>query len=346
MKYNRLSNSDLSVSEICLGTMTWGEQNTEQEAHEQLDYAIEQGVNFIDTAELYAIPGKPATQGKTEEYIGSWLKNQHRDKIILATKIAGKGPKWIRNGSGITPENITDAIEKSLKRLQTDYIDLYQLHWPNRGHYAFREMWYYDPYKQPSKAEALDHIFQILEALNNAIKAGKIRHIGLSNETAWGIDNFVKMSEKHSLPRIVSIQNEYSLLHRPFDLDVAESCYYENVGLLAYSSLAMGLLTGKYQNNALPEGSRATLMKNLTGRISEKSLQVTQSYLDLAQKHDLLPEHLALAFARQKPFTSSVIIGATTMAQLKNNIDSKDITLSDEILKEINHLNKMHPLPF
>ncbi|MFN7104052.1 MAG: aldo/keto reductase, partial [Pseudorhizobium sp.] len=268
MKFKKLGRTDISVSEICLGTMTWGSQNSESEAHEQMDHAVEAGINFFDTAELYpTTPVSPETYGRTEEFIGSWLKKTGRRKdIVLATKIAGSGRPHIRDGRPIDKETIKEAVDASLTRLQTDYIDLYQIHWPNRGHYHFRNAWGFDASGQDS-AEAVAAIDEKLDALDELVKAGKIREIGLSNETAWGTMQYLKAAEAKGLPRVVSIQNEYNLLYRAFDLDLAEVSHHESVGLLAYSPLAGGILSGKYLDGRKPEGSRGSINGDIGGRL-------------------------------------------------------------------------------
>jgi aryl-alcohol dehydrogenase-like predicted oxidoreductase len=346
MKYNTLGRTELSVSEICLGTMTWGSQNSEAEAHEQMDYALEKGVNFFDTAELYpTTPVKAETHGRTEELIGTWLKKGGKRKdIVLATKIAGGGRPHIRDGQPITPSTIVEAVEASLTRLQTDYIDLYQIHWPNRGHYHFRSSWTYDASGQDT-TEAVDGIAEKLEALDKLVKAGKIRAIGLSNETAWGTMQYVRIAEEKGLPRVASIQNEYNLLYRTFDLDLAEVAHHENVGLLSYSPLAAGLLSGKYVGGARPDGSRGTINRDLGGRLQPLQEPAVKAYLDVAKKHDLDPSQMALAFCLTRPFMASVIIGATTMEQLNTDIASADITLSDAVMADIAAVYRQYPMP-
>ncbi len=349
MKFNRLGRTDLEVSELCLGSMTWGTQNTEQEGHEQMSYAFEQGINFIDTAELYpTTPLSAETQGRTEEIIGSWCKaNGNRDKVIVATKVCGRGTKWIQNGKAISPEKIINSVEGSLKRLQTDYIDLYQLHWPNRQSYHFRQSWEYQPsasHKQPLH-QVHHHMLEVLQTLQSLQQQGKIRHVGLSNETCWGTSQFLQLADKHKLPRVVSVQNEYSLLHRLYDLDFAELTHYEEVGLLAFSPLAAGLLSGKYRNGQIPAGSRRSMQENLSGRLSEHSEPALEKYLAIADKHGLAAEQMALAFCTSRPFMTSVIIGATTMEQLKSNVSAAELTLSDEVMAEIAAVHRAFPIP-
>ncbi len=347
MKYNQLGNSDIKVSEICLGTMTWGTQNTEAEGHEQMDYSLEHGVNFFDVAEMYpANPISAETQGRTEEIIGTWFKtSNNRDKVILATKVTGAGIDWVQDGAPISPQKINTSIEGSLKRLQTDYIDLYQLHWPNRGSYQFRQCWEYDPTSQ-NREETRAHIHETLEALKVLVEAGKIRQIGLSNESCWGVSQFLQIAEANGLPRIVTVQNEYSLLYRTHDLDLAELSHNENVGLLPFSPLACGLLTGKYQNNQKPAGSRMTISPDLNGRVNEASLDAADAYVAIAEKHGLDPSQMAIAFCNQRPFVTSSIIGATNLEQLAINMAASDITLSDEVLAEVLQAYRQYPMPF
>ena len=346
MKYNPLGRTEITVSEICLGTMTWGSQNTEAEGHEQMDYAVEQGVNFFDTAELYPVtPLRAETYGDTERIIGSWFaKRQKRDDIILATKVAGPGRPYIEKGAGYSPGKIKRACEKSLQRLKTDYIDLYQIHWPNRAHYHFRHLWNFAPEREDGQ-KAQDDIQMILEALAELIKEGKIRHVGLSNETAWGSAQYVKLAEASGLPRPVSIQNEYSLLNRLFDLDLAEVSVREDVGLLAFSPLAAGILSGKYADGAVPEGSRMTLNPDMNGRYTTYSKQAIDAYLDIAARHGLVPSQMAIAYCLQRAFMTSAIIGATSMPQLKENIGAKDVSLSEEVLTDIAGIYRQWPMP-
>ena len=347
MKMNRLGRSDIEVSEICLGSMTWGTQNTEAEGHAQIDYAVSHGVNFIDTAELYPVnPISGETQGRTEEIIGSWLKaNGKRDQIIIASKVAGNGPKWIQDGIDISPRKIRNSLEASLKRLQSDYVDLYQLHWPNRGSYAFRQNWSFDPTGQQTQA-TLDHIHEVLEYLGELIQQGKIRTIGLSNESSWGTSQFLRIAEQHDLPRVVSIQNEYSLLYRPFDLDLAELSHHEQVGLLPYSPLSCGLLTGKYTNGQVPKGSRMDINKDLYGRVNDRSMNAVDAYLAVANKHGLDLSQMAIAFCNQRPFITSTIIGATSVEQLANSLGADGLILSDEVLKDIAEVHRRFPMPY
>lgn len=346
MHYKTLGRTDLSVSELCLGTMTWGTQNSEAEGFEQMDYAVENGINFFDTAELYPTnPVSAETYATTEIIIGNWFKRTgKRADIVLASKIAGPGRPYIREGRPISPAAIRDAVDASLKRLQTDYIDLYQIHWPNRGHYHFRGNWEYNPSRQ-DRARALSDITETLETLQTFVAAGKIRAIGLSNETAWGTQKYLAIAEQKNLPRVATIQNEYNLLYRNFDLDLAELCHHEEVGLLAYSPLAAGLLTGKYLDGARPAGSRGSINGDLGGRLQPLQEPVVRAYVALAAKHGLDPAVMALSFCRTRPFMASVILGATSMTQLKTDMSAADVTLSPEILKEIAAIHRLYPAP-
>jgi len=342
MKYTTLPNTDIKVSKICLGTMTWGQQNTEEEGHEQMDYALEQGVNFFDTAELYPIPAKGETYGRTEKYIGTWFKKTgNREKIILASKIAGSGAytAHIRN-TGFSKTGITEAIHNSLDRLKTDYIDLYQLHWPERPVNCFGIRDY--PYQSTTQWE--DNFSEILETLDGFIKSGKIRHIGLSNESPWGTMRYLKESEDKNLPRPITIQNAYSLLHRVFEAGLSEISLQENIGLLAFSPLGFGVLSGKYLNDT-PKDARITLFPNYSRYSSPESTTAVKKYLAIAQKNGLTLAELSLAFVNQLPFVTSNIIGATKMSQLKENINSIHIELSVEIINEINAVHAIMPNP-
>ena len=345
MKMNPLGRTGMTVSEICLGTMTWGEQNTEAEAHEQMNYALTQGVNFFDAAEMYPTPVRAETQGRTEEIIGSWLRaSGKRNEVILATKMAGDGIKWVRKGQGFSRTSVMQAVDGSLKRLGVDCIDLYQLHWPNRGSYHFRKHWAFDASTQ-DKATTVDDIRETLEGLADAVRAGKIRGVGLSNESAWGTMQYLRLAGEHGLPRIASIQNEYNLICRMFDTDLAEVAHHEDVGLLAFSPLAAGILSGKYQGGVIPAGSRRSLVANLGGRWGPESEAATEAYLEVAARHGLDPAQMAIAFCLTRPFMTSAIIGATTMDQLKTAIGSKDVKLSDAVLDDIATARRAHPLP-
>ncbi|MGL3606640.1 aldo/keto reductase [Rhizobium sp. G187] len=346
MRHTKLGRTDIDVSQICLGTMTWGSQNTQDEAFAQMDYALDHGVNFFDTAELYpTTPLSAETYTLTESIIGNWIATGgKRDKIVLATKIAGSGRPYIREGQPITAKAVHQAVDASLARLKTDYIDLFQIHWPNRGHYHFRQAWNYDPTKQ-DRSTAVSDMAEKLEALGECVKAGKIRAIGLSNETTWGTQKFLSLAEERGLPRVATVQNEYNLLYRTHDLDMAELSYHEDVGLLAYSPLAGGILSGKYLDGRKPAGSRGTINGDIGGRLAPQQQAPTQAYVDLAHAHGIDPSALAIAFCLTRPFMAAAIIGATTMEQLKVNIGAADIVLSDEILKEIARIHRDYPMP-
>lgn len=344
MEYNTLGNTELKVSKICLGTMTFGEQNTEADGHEQLDYALDRGINFIDTAELYAVPSRKENQGATERIIGTWIKaRQNRDQYILASKATGPSAnlKYIRNPLNFSREQIMTAIEGSLSRLQTDYIDLYQLHWPERKTNYFGKRGY--PADPDDDWE--DNFRSILEVMQDLIQAGKIRHWGLSNETAWGAMHFIALADKHGLPRPVSIQNPYSLLNRLYEVGLAEVSLRENCGLLAYSPLAFGLLSGKYHRGTDEKNARLNQFKQMSRYNGETSHRATAEYLQIAERHGLSLAQMALAFVNDRPFMTSNIIGATTMAQLKENIDSAELRLSPEILAEIEKVQEQIPNP-
>ena len=346
MKFKKLGNTDIDISQLCLGSMTWGTQNSVEDACEQIEYSLDNGVNIIDTAELYpATPPSAETQGRTEEFIGQWVsRSGKRDQVLIASKVAGNGIKWIDNGANIDSRKIRKSIEGSLRRLNTEYIDLYQLHWPNRGSYHFRQSWAFDPTKQ-NREQFLDHIVDVLQTLQSLKNEGKIRYIGLSNESCWGTSQFLSVATQNNLPRVVTVQNEYSLMQRIFDLDFAELAHNEQVGLLAFSPLACGLLTGKYDNDVIPEGSRRTIAKDLTGRLSEKSKPALNRYIALAREHGLEPAQMALAFCMTRPFMTSVIFGATSMDQLKTNLGASDLKLSEEVLQGIADIYRDYPIP-
>jgi len=347
MKMKPLGRTGLSVSELCLGSMTWGTQNTTEEGHAQIDRALERGVNFVDTAEMYPVnPVSAETIGRTEEIIGLWNeKSGKRDQIILATKHSGEGAGFVRDGAPISSKTIPETLEGSLRRLKTDYIDLYQFHWPNRGSYMFRKNWTYDPSGQ-NRAETLNHMEDTLEALQRQVDKGTIRAFGLSNESAWGTSQWLRVSEDRNLPRVASIQNEYSLMCRMYDTDLAELSVNEDVGLLAFSPLAAGLLTGKYQGGAIPDGSRMSLNGDLGGRKNDRAFQAVDLYLDIARRHGLDPVHMALAWCSTRPFMCSAIFGATTMAQLDVALGAADVSLSDEVLAEIAATHRGCPMPY
>lgn len=342
MQYKQLGNTELEVSSICLGTMTFGEQNTEQEAHEQLNYALEKGINFIDTAELYAVPSTKRNNGLTEKYIGTWLKDRaDRDKIIVATKVTGPSDnlKYIRPNLNFSKEQIHAAIEGSLQRLQTDYVDLYQLHWPERKANFFGKLGYEHDHKWQ------DNIAEILETLDGLVKAGKIRHYGLSNETAWGTMRFAYLADQLNVARPVSIQNPYSLLNRSFEVGLSEVAIRERCGLLAYSPMAFGLLSGKYHRKQDQASDRLNKYKVLSRYNGQRSYDATTEYLKIAEEHHLSLAQMSLAFINSREFVTSNIIGATNMTQLKENIDSIDVSLSKEVLDAIEAVHNSNPNP-
>jgi aryl-alcohol dehydrogenase-like predicted oxidoreductase len=340
MKYRKLANTNLDISIICLGTMTYGEQNTESEAHEQLDYSIANGINLIDTAEMYAIPPKEETQGLTEKIIGTWLaKRKDREKIYVATKVAGPGMEYLRGGSRLDKKQIFQAVDDSLKRLQTDYIDLYQVHWPERKSNYFGRLGY------EYSDEIGVPIEETLEAMTDLVKSGRVRYIGISNETPWGTSRYLNIAKEKSMERIVTIQNPYSLLNRIYEVGLAEISQHENVGLLAYSPLGFGQLTGKYINKT-EKNSRLGLFGDWFTRYSnEECLRAVDKYLKIADKYNLSLTHLALAFVNTRPFVTSNIIGATTMEQLKENIDSVNIEITETMLEDINQVHFSQPNP-
>ena len=343
MKYTTIPHTNLRVSKICLGTMTWGNQNTPAEGFEQMDYALDAGVNFFDTAELYPVPATADTYADTERIMGDWFAaRNNRDQVVLATKIAGPGAytAHIRT-TGFTPSSIREALEGSLTRLKTDYIDLYQLHWPERNANFFGKRDYF-----PDADEQWEENFQaILETLEAFVQEGKIRHIGLSNETPWASMKYISLSEQKGLPRMKTIQNPYSLLNRTFEVGNAEVAHREQLGLLAYSPLAFGVLSGKYRNGQLPDNSRLKLFPRMARYNSDQSREATEAYAAIAEKHKLTLTQLSLAFVTDRPFVTSNIIGATTMAQLKENIDTAAITLSAEMLKQIDAVHNRIPNP-
>jgi aryl-alcohol dehydrogenase-like predicted oxidoreductase len=345
MQYRELGTTGIDVSVLCLGTMTWGEQNTQAEAFAQMDYALSMGVNFLDTAELYSIPAHAGTCGRTEEIIGHWLhKTGNRDRVILASKIAGPGPGWvdhIRNGrTCFNRKHLQAALEGSLKRLQTDCIDLYQLHWPERATNFFGQLGF-----SPVEHENFTPVAETLEALNDCVQAGKVRHIGLSNETPWGIMRFLQLAEQLDLPRVVSVQNPYNLLNRSYEVGAAEVSWREHCGLLAYSPLGFGTLSGKYLHGARPAGARLTLFPDYTRYSSPAAGQAITRYAALARRHGLELSQMALAFVNSRQFLTSTIIGATTMAQLRSNIASIELELSEEVLDGIQAIHADHPNP-
>ena len=348
MEHRQLGATDIKVSLICLGTMTWGQQNTAEEGYAQMDYAVSRGINFFDTAELYAIPPSAETYGRTEEIMGEWFKKSGKRKdIILATKVVGPAAHlpWIRSGTAIPDRaNIMEAAEGSLIRLQTDYIDLYQIHWPQRPVNSFGKLGYEE---NSITGREADDILETLEALSELVTSGKVRAIGLSNETPWGLMTFLKYAEGRNLPRVVSVQNPYNLLNRAYEVGLAEMSMQENVGLLAYSPLGGGTLTGKYLNGQVPKGSRRDIDKRSSRYKKPSAEEATQNYVDIAKKHGLDPAQMALAFVNTRPFLTSNIIGATTMEQLKTNIDSIDVKLDGEVLDDIAalHARLSNPCP-
>lgn len=353
MRYSPLGKTGLNVSRVCLGTMTWGQQNSESDGHAQMDYATSRGVNFFDTAELYAVPVTAATTGRTEEIIGTWFeKTKKRSDVILATKIAGPGIPHIRGGSVLNREQVLKAVDSSLDRLRTDYIDLYQLHWPMRvsPHFGRNRAGILN-FQESDHHISDAHFHEVLDALGDVVKQGKVRYIGLSDDTAWGIMTYLRLSEKYNLPRMHSIQNEFSLLNRSDDPYVAEVCVREDVSYLPWSPLAAGMLSGKYANSARPVGSRWHLEDQLPRRMPSfrdvpQSHAAVSDYIKVAAKYDLDVCQMALKFVDLQPFVTSTIIGATNLDQLKSNIDAFDLDLSSDVLSDINEVYKTYPLPF
>ncbi|UYV36280.1 aldo/keto reductase [Rhodobacteraceae bacterium D3-12] len=347
MQRVKLGQTGIEVSALCLGSMTWGTQNTQAEGHAQIDRALERGVDFIDTAEMYPVnPVSAETLGRTEEIIGEWFaKTGRRDDVVLATKHLGEGSDVKEGGTPpISPETIAASVERSLTRLKTDVIDLYQFHWPNRGSYMFRRNWTFDPSDQ-DRAATLRHMEEALGALQREVEKGRIRAFGLSNESAWGTAQWLAASERVGGPRVAAIQNEYSLLCRLFDTDLAELSHNEEVTLLAFSPLAAGLLTGKYQGGAVPDGSRKSLVPNLGGRVTERVFGAVGAYLEIAKRHGLDPAQMALAWTLTRPFPTIPIFGATTMEQLELALGASELTLSEDVLDEIDAAHRAHPMP-
>ena len=347
MKMIPLGRTDIMVSDWCLGTMTYGNQTPQDDAHRQIDMALDAGINFVDTAEMYPVnPISAETVGNSERVIGEWIKaTGRRDDVVVATKVSGDNPGWVRGGAGYSGAMMADAIDASLARLQTDVIDLYQMHWPLRGSYMFRQNWTYDPSGQ-DRAETLDHMADVLRALGDAVKAGKIRAIGMSNESAWGMTKWMDVAAAEGLPRMASVQNEYSLLCRLYDTDMAEVAVNEDVTLLSFSPLATGLLTGKYQNGVVPAGSRLSINDDLGGRMTLRTLPAVQAYMDVAARHGLDPAHLAMAWQGTRPFPVSAIFGATTTEQLAHLLKGRDVALPDDVLAEIDTAHRAHPMPY
>lgn len=343
MQKNQLGTTGIQVSKICLGTMTFGEQNTEAEGHEQLDYALANGINFVDTAEMYSIPGRKETQGSTERIIGTWIsKRKNRDKFILATKITGpSGMTWIRDPLDFKPASIHAAIDGNLKRLQTDYVDVYQLHWPERRTNYFGQRGYKHSESDPWE----DNFLEVIQTLQELIQAGKIRHWALSNETPWGVMRYLQVAEQHGLPRPVSIQNPYSLLNRTFEVGNAEVAIREKVGLLAYSPLGFGVLSGKYIKGTARKNARINIFKQYNRYSNEQAVEATKRYLKIAEDNNMTLAQMSLAFVNDRRFMTSNIIGATSIEQLKENISSADISLSKEVLKAIEEVHEAIPNP-
>jgi len=346
MKTNELGRTGIEVSALCLGSMTWGTQNSQAEGFEQLDFAVANGINFIDTAEMYPVnPVSADTQGRTEEIIGNWFKQSgKRNQVVLATKATGGGIKHIHGGVDLTPAKLRLSLSSSLKRLQTDYIDLYQLHWPNRSSYHFRKCWGFDATAQP-REQTLDNFREVLFELHRQVEEGKIRSIGLSNESCWGVAKYLEIAKQNRLPRVATVQNEYSLLCRLYDLDMAELSRHEDVGLLSFSPLAAGLLGGRYADGKIPEDSRMSINPGLNGRYTEQSKSATEQYIAIAHKYDMHPAQMALAFCISRPFMASTIFGATSMEQLKTDIGAGELKLSDEVMSDIEAVHRQHPVP-
>lgn len=342
-----LGRTDIEVSEYCLGSMTWGSQNTPAEGHAQIDRALDAGCDFIDTAEAYPVnPMAAETVGDTETIIGDWIERTgRRGDIVLATKMSGANGGFVREGRGIDGQTIRDGLEGSLRRLKTDVIDLYQLHWPNRGSFHFRQIWEFDPSGQVS-ADVADNMAEVMDALAAFVAEGKVRAFGLSNESTWGTMRWLDVARQKGGPTVSAMQNEYSLMCRQYDSDLAEMSHHEGVTLLAFSPLAAGLLTGKYQDGAVPEGSRMSLNGTLGGRKTERAFAAVDAYLDVARKHGLDPVHMALAWTRSRPFPTIPIFGATTMEQLDRALGGAEVTLSKEVLDDISAVHHDHPMPY
>jgi aryl-alcohol dehydrogenase-like predicted oxidoreductase len=343
MKFKKLGTTNIDVSLICLGTMTWGTQNSEKDAFEQMDYSLDQGINFFDTAEIYSVPPTPESYGKTEKMIGNWFeKRKNREKIILASKVAGHGCEWIRGGgNNFTEKKIGEAIDESLKRLKTDYIDLYQLHWPERNtnYFGTRD------YKHDEKEDDWNDFESILQALDKYIKSGKIRHVGMSNETPYGLSRYLELSKNKNLPRMMSVQNPYSLVNRTYEVGMSEISIREKCGLLVYYPLAAGALSGKYRNGEMPKNTRMSLFKGWERHLNPLAMKAYDEYYKLAKECKITMVQLAQAFVNSRPFVTSNIIGATTMDQLKENIQSVNIVLTGEMMDKINLIHNNNPNP-
>jgi aryl-alcohol dehydrogenase-like predicted oxidoreductase len=342
-----LGRTDIAVEDYCLGTMTWGTQTSEAGAHEQMDHALDVGLNFLDTAEMYPVnPVRAETAGLTETIIGNWNANTgKRDQWVIATKHSGARAE-LRDGQGIGPDTVREVLEGSLRRLQTDYVDLYQFHWPNRAHYHFRRNWQFDPSAQPSGRQTQDEFAAIMEVLKDLVAEGKIRAFGLSNETAWGTMRWIDAAQATGGPRVAAIQNEYSLMCRHYDTDMAEVGYQEDVTLLAFSPLAAGLLTGKYADGAVPDGSRKSINSALGDRATDRSDRATAAYLGVARDHGLDPVHMTLAWTASRPFPTIPIFGATTTPQLDHILAGRHLTLSDEVQDALSKAHRANPMPF
>ncbi|WP_209596596.1 aldo/keto reductase [Ruegeria sp. HKCCSP351] len=348
MQKKPLGRTGIIVSDLCLGTMTFGSQTSETDAHRQMDMALDAGINFVDAAEMYPVnPVAKETIGRTEEILGNWnaANPTRRGDYVLATKHSGAGLSFVRDGAPITARTIPEAVEGSLRRLQTGYIDLYQFHWPNRGSYMFRQNWDYAPSGENTD-EVLSNMQECLEALQAQVDKGNIRAFGLSNESAWGTAQWLRLAKQMGAPRVASVQNEYSLLCRHFDTDLGELSVHEDVGLMAFSPLAAGFLTGKYQNDCVPDGSRMSFVPEMGGRKSGRVFEAVAAYLDIAARHGLDPVHMALAWCRTRPFMMSAIFGATTVAQLDHILAGVDLELPKDVLAEISRAHRAHPMPF
>ncbi len=347
MQMNTMAGGALHLSELCLGAMNWGTNNSEAEGHAQIDMALEHGVNCIDTAEMYPVnPVRAETVGLSEEITGRWFaRNGRRSEVVLATKVSGANGGFVREGRGFDGAVIRQAVAASLARLQTDYIDIYQLHWPNRGSYMFRQNWSFEPNPQ-MRAETEAHMRDVLEAMTEMVSAGKVRHFGLSNESAWGSMMWLNLAREMGAPEVVTIQNEYSLLCRLYDTDLAEMSANEGVALMAYSPLATGLLSGKYHGGAVPEGSRLASQPQLAGRNTARAGKAVAAYLEIAARHGLDPVQMALAWCRSRPFMGTAIFGASTQEQLATVLKSVEMVLSDEVLAEIDSAHQAHPMPY
>ena len=347
MNRTTLGRTGIEVSAWCLGTMTWGNQTPEAQAHAQIDAALDHGIDFMDTAEMYPVaPVRRETIGDTERVIGNWIQaSGRRGEVVIATKHTGKSD-MVRDGRPIGPDTVRAALEGSLKRLRTDYVDLYQFHWPNRGSYMFRQNWNFDPRKQPSASEIVDEMDAIMDVLADLVREGKCRAFGLSNDSAWGTMQWLAAGARRGGPRVAAIQNEYSLLCRLYDTDMAELAHHEDITLLAFSPLAAGFLTGKYQDGQIPDGSRMSINGDMGGRRSDRVFEATQAYLDIAARHGLDPVHLALAWAAGRPFPTIPIFGATTTAQRNRILSGTGTVLSDAVLAEVSKAHRAHPMPY